>query len=165
VFGLCGGYQMLGKRISDPDGVEGVPGAVEGLGLLDVETVLTADKTTARVAGRHIGSGEAVRGYEIHLGMTQGPDRARPLFDLGGRTDGATSPDGHAAGGYVHGVLARDGFRRAFLAGLGAATSDQSYEVRVETALDELAAHLERHVDCDALLSIARRGAVRSATR
>jgi adenosylcobyric acid synthase len=164
VLGLCGGYQMLGKRISDPEGVEGAPGYVDGLGLLDVETVLTADKTTASVRGRHIASGEAVAGYEIHLGRTDGPDTARPLLDLGGRTDGATSADGKVAGSYLHGIFASDEFRRAFLAGLGVAATGESYEVRVDAALDGLAAHLERHIDCDALLAIARRGAVRSAT-
>jgi adenosylcobyric acid synthase len=164
VLGLCGGYQMLGKRISDPDGVEGVPGEVEGLGLLDVETVLTPDKTTAPVVGRHAGSGESITGYEIHLGNTEGPDRGRALFDLGGRIDGAVSASGKVAGSYVHGVFASDGFRRAFLAGIGAATSDESYEARVDATLDALAVHLERYVDCDALLTIARRGAVRSAT-
>jgi adenosylcobyric acid synthase len=163
VLGLCGGYQMLGRRISDPDGVEGAPGAVEGLGLLDVETVLTADKTTAPVAGRHIGSGESITGYELHLGRTEGADRRRPLLDLGGRTDGAISPDGKVVGSYVHGIFASDGFRRAFLAGLGVVASNESYEARVEAALDALASHIERHVDCDALLTIARRGAVRSA--
>jgi adenosylcobyric acid synthase len=164
VLGLCGGYQMLGRRISDPDGVEGAPGGVDGLGLLDVETVLTADKTAAPVAGRHIGSGESITGYEIHLGRTEGADRRRPLLDLGGHTDGATSPDGRVTGSYVHGVFASDGFRRAFLIGLGAAASNESYEARVEAALDALASHIGRHVDCDGLLAIARRGAVRSAT-
>jgi adenosylcobyric acid synthase len=164
VLGLCGGFQMLGRRISDPEGVEGIAVSVDGLGLLDVETVLAADKTTTPVLGRHVGGGEAVIGYEIHIGRTFGPDCARPLFDLGGRTDGATSVDGKVAGSYVHGIFASDEFRRAFLAGLGAAATGESYEVRVEAALDGLAAHLERHVDCDALLAIARRGAVRSAT-
>jgi len=164
VLGLCGGFQMLGRRISDPEGVEGIAASVDGLGLLDVETVLAADKTTTPVLGRHVGGGEAVSGYEIHIGRTFGPDCERPLFDLGGRTDGATSVDGKVAGSYVHGIFASDEFRRAFLAGLGAAATGESYEVRVEAALDGLAAHLERHVDCDALLAIARRGAVRSAT-
>jgi adenosylcobyric acid synthase len=164
VLGLCGGYQMLGKRISDPEGAEGKAGSVEGLGLLDVETVLTAEKTTVPFHGRDIASSEAVTGYEIHLGETDGADRARPLFEFGGRTDGAASPDGYVAGTYVHGIFASDGFRRAFLAGLGVSASNESYGARLEAALDGLAAHLERHVDCDGLLTIARRGAVRSAT-
>ena len=102
--------------IADPEGVEGrAAGAVAGLGLLDVETVLGGDKTTAPVAGRHVGSGEAVSGYEIHLGRSDGPDCARPFLEIDGRPDGAVSADGLVAGTYVHGLFASDGFRRAFL--------------------------------------------------
>ncbi len=155
VLGLCGGYQMLGRTIADPAGVEGLAGAVEGLGLLDVETVLGGDKTTAAVSGRHIESGTNVAGYEIHLGHTAGADCGRPLLDLGGRPDGAQSRDGRVAGTYVHGIFASDGFRRAFLAGLGAEPSRVNYEASVEAALDALAAHLERHLDIDGLLAIA----------
>jgi adenosylcobyric acid synthase len=155
VLGLCGGYQMLGRRISDPDGVEGAAGTVEGLGLLDVETVLTGGKTTSAVSGRHVGSGGEIAGYEIHLGETEGPDRARPVFALGERDDGATSPDGKVAGSYVHGIFANDGFRREFLAGLGASASSLAYEGHIETVFDRLAVHFERHVDCDALLRAA----------
>jgi adenosylcobyric acid synthase len=155
VIGLCGGYQMLGRRISDPEGAEGRDGAVDGLGLLDVETVMGGDKITVPVAGRHCASGEAVTGYEIHLGRTSGPDCARPFLDLDGRPDGAQSADGRVTGTYVHGLFASDGFRRAFLAGLGAAASDLRYERAVEAALDALAGHLEQHVDIDRLLAIA----------
>ncbi len=155
VLGLCGGYQMLGRVIADPDGIEGAPATVPGLGLLDVETVMAGDKVTVPVAGLHVASGAPVAGYEIHMGRTGGPDGARPFLDLGGRPDGATSADGRVTGTYVHGVFADDGFRRAFLAGLGAATSDLAYEQGVEDALDALAVHLERHVDVDALLAIA----------
>jgi len=154
VLGLCGGYQMLGRTIADPDGVDGAGGSVPGLGLLDVETVMTGEKVTLPVSGRHVASGEAVTGYEIHMGRTAGPDCARPFLDLDGRPDGAMSPDGRVIGTYVHGVLAADGFRRAFLAGLGVA-SELAYERSVEAALDALATHLERHVDVDALLGIA----------
>jgi adenosylcobyric acid synthase len=155
VMGVCGGYQMLGRIIVDPDGAEGHKGAVEGLGLLDVETVMGGDKITVPVAGRHVASGEAVTGYEIHLGRTSGPDSARPFLDLGGRPDGAQSADGRVMGTYVHGLFASDGFRRAFLTGLGAAASDLRYEHEVEAALDALAAHLEQHIDIDRLLAIA----------
>ena len=154
VLGLCGGYQMLGRRISDPGGVEG-GGAVDGLGLLDVATAMGGDKVTAPVTGRHLATGATVAGYEIHLGRTEGPDCARPVLDLGGRLDGAQSGDGRVAGTYVHGLFAADGFRRAFLDGLGGAGSDLRYEAGVDAALDALAAHLERHVDIDRLLAIA----------
>jgi adenosylcobyric acid synthase len=96
-----------------------------------------------------------VSGYEIHLGRTQGPDGARPMLEIGGRMDGAQSADGLVAGTYVHGLFAADGFRRAYLAGLGAPASDMRYEATVEATLDALAEHLERHVDIDRLLAIA----------
>jgi len=155
VMGLCGGFQMLGRRIVDLAGADGEKGAVAGLGLLDVETVMGGDKITAPVSGHHVGSGEAVTGYEIHLGRTSGPDCARPFLDLDGRPDGARSADGRVTGTYVHGIFASDGFRRAFLSGLGAAGSALRYEHEVEAALDALAEHLERHVDIDRLLMIA----------
>ncbi len=154
VLGLCGGYQMLGKAIADPDGMEGAAETVVALGLLDVTTVLSGDKTTEPVSGRHVGSGEAVTGYEIHVGSTAGPDCARPVVDLGGRVDGATSPDGLVAGTYVHGLFSADAFRRAFLADAGIAAS-LAYETSVDAALDGLADHLERHVAIDRLLEIA----------
>ena len=162
VLGVCGGYQMLGRTIADPAGVEGRPGTVPGLGLLAVDTVLTPDKTTVAATGRHIASGEAVAGYEIHLGQTTGPDCARPLLELGGRVDGAQSEDGLVAGTYVHGVFGTDGFRGAYLAELGAGSS-VAYEAAVEAALDRLADHLQAHVAIDRLLAIA--GYAKSTTK
>ena len=156
VLGLCGGYQMLGRTIADPDGIEGPAGSAPGLGLLAVDTVLTPDKVTRPVSGRHLATGETVSGYEIHLGATQGPDCARPVIQLAdGRPDGAASPDGRVAGSYLHGLFASDPFRRAFLAGLGAA-SRLAYDDQVEGALDALADHVEAHLDLDELLRIAR---------
>jgi adenosylcobyric acid synthase len=154
VLGICGGFQMLGRTLADPHGIEGPRQTVPGLGLLAVETELTPDKTTVAVAGRHLASGETVTGYEIHLGVTSGPDTERSLLDLDGRRDGAQSPDGLVAGTYVHGLFAADGFRRAYLASLGGASS-VAYETTVETALDALAEHLEAHLDVDRLLAIA----------
>jgi len=155
VLGLCGGYQMLGQTIADPDGIEGAPGTVTGLGLLKVDSVLAGDKTTVMVSGRDAATGEKVSGYEIHLGRTAGADCARPLVHLGDRDDGAQSPDGLVSGTYVHGLFAEDGFRRRFLASLGAPASTLRYEALVEHTLDRLAAHLEAHVDIDGLLEIA----------
>ena len=154
VLGLCGGYQMLGRTIADPEGVEGPAGVVAGLGLLAVDTVLTGDKATATVAGTHRPTGEPIAGYEIHLGRTAGADCARPVLDLDGHADGAMSPDGLVAGTYVHGLFAADGFRRAFL-GDAASGPFVSYEATVEAALDTLADHLERHVAIDRLLAMA----------
>ena len=155
VLGLCGGYQMLGRTVADPDGVEGAPSTVAGLGLLAVETVLTGDKTAVAVVGRDAATGEKVTGYEIHLGRTGGPDSARPLVHLDGRSDGAQIDGGQVSGTYIHGLFAEDGFRRRFLATLGAPASTLRYEALVERTLDRLAAHLEAHVDIDALLAIA----------
>ncbi len=162
VLGLCGGYQMLGRRISDPDGVEGRPGSAAGLGLLDVETVLTVHKSVARVAGRDRRFGAVVSGYEIHVGRTGGPDCVRPLLDIddpesGSRPDGASSADGRVAGCYVHGLLAADGFRHALLAALGRpALSPIRFETATEQVLDALADHLEANLDVDALFALAR---------
>jgi adenosylcobyric acid synthase len=155
VLGLCGGYQMLGRTVADPEGVEGSAGSVAGLGLLDVDTVIGGDKTTVPVSGRHIASGEVISGYEIHLGTTVGADCSRPLIDLGGRVDGAQSVDRRVSGTYVHGLFASDGFRGAFLRALGGQGSAARYEEGVEVALDRLADHLERHVEIGQLLEIA----------
>ncbi len=85
VLGLCGGYQMLGQSLRDPGGIEGAPGGSQGLGLLEVETELSGDKTLVQVAGKEIASGEAVRGYEMHVGATTGAGLARPMLELSGR--------------------------------------------------------------------------------
>ena len=157
VLGLCGGYQMLGRHIADPTGIEGPAGAVAGLGLLDVVTVLSAEKRLARVAATLADGGAAVAGYEMHMGRTDGPDAARPfLYLAGGRADGARSADGRVAGTYVHGLFAADAARAALLGWLGAAAGVLRWEAEVEAALDALAAHLEAHVRIDDLLALAR---------
>ena len=158
VLGLCGGYQMLGTWIADPEGLEGPAGGDPGLGLLDVTTVMASDKRVSLTRGLHPASGTAVRGYEIHLGRTGGPDCARPLFQIEGRPEGATSPDGRVMGSYLHGMFAADAFRTAFLRGLGAAAGGLDYEAGVEATLDALADHLAAHADAPALLEIARAG-------
>jgi adenosylcobyric acid synthase len=156
VLGLCGGYQMLGTRVADPEGIEGPAGAVEGLGLLDVETVLTGEKTLQRIDGECVLNGAPFEGYEMHVGRTDGPDCARPLLRFAeGRADGAVSADGRVAGAYVHGLFVNDRQRAAWLASLGA-VSELEYETTVERTLDELANHLEAHLDCDAMLDEAR---------
>lgn len=155
VLGLCGGYQMLGRKVSDPQGMEGPPGSVDGLGLLDIETVINGDKTTVSVSGRHKTSGHDVSGYEIHLGHTSGPDCARPALEIAGRPEGARSSDGLVMGTYVHGLFASDGFRGAFLREFGAVPTNARYEASVETVLDGLAEHLEAAVAIDRLLENA----------
>jgi adenosylcobyric acid synthase len=153
VLGVCGGYQMLGRTISDPDGIEGEPGTSEGLGLLSVETVLAPIKQLRLENAVHLGSGETVDGYHMHMGVTAGPDCNRPFAQVAAEPEGAVSSDGRVMGTYFHGLFSADGFRRAFLG--NAANSDFSYEAGVEAALDGLAAHLEQHLDVDALLALA----------
>ena len=157
VLGLCGGYQMLGHRVEDPDGHEGAAGAVAGLGLLDVTTVLTGDKRLEPASGQLAAAGAPFRGYEMHLGRSEGCGTARPFLRLAdGRADGAVSACGRIAGTYVHGLFAANGARAALLREIGAAPSPRRHEADIDAALDELAAHLERHIDIDRLLSLAR---------
>jgi adenosylcobyric acid synthase len=156
VLGVCGGYQMLGRRVADPAGVEGPPGAAPGLGLLDVETVLTGDKVLQPAQGRVVSGNAAFEGYEMHVGRTDGPDTARPflMFDPA-QPHGAVSADGRVAGGYVHGLFGRGEARAALLASLGAASSGLDHAGVVDAALDDIAAVLERALDIDALAEIA----------
>lgn len=158
VLGICGGYQMLGQQLSDPDGIEGAPGTVDGLGFIDIQTVLTGDKTLTEVSGTSLDQGVPFRGYEMHVGVTNGPACERPLFIFSsGEADGAKSPDGRVSGTYIHGLFSNDGQRASWLSRLGANLSGLNYEEDVEATLDGLADHLERHVDCDRLLKLADR--------
>ena len=155
MLGICGGYQMLGRVVPIRDGVEGRRRASEGLGLLDVETVMAGEKTLARVAASHAASGTAIEAYEIHMGATAGPDCARPFAHIVDRPEGALSWDGQVSGTYLHGVFTSDAFRAAWLAGLGVAAGGTGYGARVEAILDRLAAHMEAHLDVDAILDAA----------
>ena len=148
VLGLCGGYQMLGKFIHDPQGIEGAEPSIPGLGHLDVETTLLPDKTVIEVTATHVPSGATLKGYEIHLGQTTGPDCAQPFAMIGNRPEGAIKD--RIMGTYIHGCFASDDFRRAFLG-----ASDLRYEERIEQSLDALAAHLEKHLDLDRILALA----------
>lgn len=157
VLGLCGGFQMLGRRISDPQGLEGPAGAVEGLGLLDIDTVLADPKTVREVTGETLRDGIGFSGYEIHMGKTEGADMERPLHRLAdGRTDGAESVDGRVAGTYVHGVFANDRYRAEWLRAFGAETGIGRHDELIDRTLDALADHLEEHLDVDRLISLAR---------
>ena len=153
VLGICGGYQMLGRTIADPDGIEGDPGTSLGLGLLDVETVLTSVKQLRVEQATHLASGEAISGYHMHMGVTEGADRGRPFAHVGNISEGAVSSNGRIQGTYLHGLFASDTFRRAMLG--NAASPDLDYEAGVDRTLDTLAAHLETHLDIDALLALA----------
>ncbi len=155
VLGLCGGYQMLGQSISDPLGVDGAAGAVKGLGLLDVDTVMDGQKQVTQRQATALPGGEPVTGYEIHMGRTQGPDCDRAWLEIDGRPEGAASANGRIRGSYLHGVFSSDPFRASYLRQFGAASSI-TYEDDVERTLDALAAHLEKHMDLDLLLSLAQ---------
>jgi adenosylcobyric acid synthase len=157
ILGICGGYQMLGRVIRDPEGIEGTAGATEGLGLLEVETVMTPEKRLVLTEAVHVATGAPLSGYEIHVGRTEGADRARPFARVAGQPEGAVSADGQVAGSYLHGMFSADGFRSAWLVAQGAEASDRQYEAGVEAALDALADHIEAHLDVEGLLALAAR--------
>lgn len=156
IVGLCGGYQMLGRTVGDPSGIEGAATTVEGLGLLDVETVMAPEKTVRSVAARSVPYDLPLTGYEIHIGTTRGPDGARPVSVIDGVEDGAMSPDGRVLGTYLHGFFEADAFRARFLEEFGIKGAGRDHRAMVEDALDALARHLETHLDCDALFAAAR---------
>jgi adenosylcobyric acid synthase len=156
VLGLCGGYQMLGKTITDPAGIEGPAGTVPGLGLLDVDTALSPEKTLTLASGT-TSDGISFSGYEMHMGVTEGPDRARPFSRFAdGTPEGAISANGRVIGTYVHGLFADDRQRAAWLDRLGAGPSTIAYDELIEATLDRLAQHLATFVDLDRLLSLSR---------
>ncbi|WP_457937445.1 cobyric acid synthase [Mesorhizobium sp. 10J20-29] len=156
VIGICGGYQMLGRLVRDPDGIEGSVTEADGLGLLDIETVMEPEKTVRNVTARSLQFDVPLTGYEIHLGRTTGADCLRPSAVINGVEDGATSADGKVFGTYMHGLFSSDEFRAAYLTSLGIRGGIVDYRAEVERALDQLAAHLEKHLDCDAIFAAAR---------
>jgi len=156
VLGICGGYQMLGRRIADPRGTEGPPGEAPGLGLLDIETILSGDKILRPVRGRGIGGGDFT-GYEMHVGRTTGPALATPFLEIAGEgPHGAVAADGRIAGGYVHGLFQAGAYRATFLESLGARSLGVDHGEVVDSALDEIAGVLEQSLDLAALTQIAK---------
>ena len=182
LIGICGGFQMLGKRIADPDGYEGAPGESAGLGVLDIETVLMPEKRLARVSGELLlGNAGNVRvsGYEIHMGVTSGPGLARPLVRLPShdagmikdrndgtvkdrtdgavkdRTDGAMSSDNQVLGTYLHGLFDETAACGALLewAGLADAPSFDYHAAR-EAGIDRMADAVEEHLDMNEVLRL-----------
>ena len=173
IAGICGGYQMLGKRVDDPDGVESGLREAEGLGLLDVDTVLTGDKQTHQVAGTILDGAaslglagiEQVAGYEIHMGVTTRGALAKPLFAVArfsgfGETieDGAVSADGRTWGTYLHGLFDDAVLRHALLDDLrirrGLGPAMRPVAAGLDGELDRLADHLARHLDLGRLLAL-----------
>lgn len=158
LIGICGGFQMLGNTVADPQGIEGKPGSSEGLGLLEMETVLAADKLLRRETG-HLAftTTEAqVEGYEIHAGVTQGEALNNPAVQLEGRSDGAVSADGQILGTYLHGLFDHSDACEALLlwAGQGAGLEQVrriDYRARQEADINRLADAIERHLDLDSV--------------
>ena len=144
---------MLGRSITDAAGNDGEAGAIEGLGLLDVETRMGTSKTVRPIGATCIDSGEHVSGYEIHVGETSGNDLSRPVFSIAGRDEGAKSHNGRVMGTYVHGLMQNNAYRRSFLASFGHRGSEFDYSVSVDEALDELATGLEDALDIDRLFA------------
>lgn len=156
VLGICGGYQMLGHRVRDPEGHDGIPGDAEGLGLLDVETFMTNAKQVAQVQATSTETGATISGYEIHTGETTGRDASRPFATIRDHEDGARSRNGRIQGTYIHGAFSDDAFRRAWLQRLGVQTSGAlNYKTAVDDALEELADGVEAALDIDALFDLA----------
>ena len=155
IAGICGGFQMLGERLCDPQGVEAPAGAeVPGLGLLPITTTFTTEKSTRRVSGRVAGAagiwsaaaGAAVEGYEMHMGQSEGP--VEPFLTIDGRADGAISAGGRVAGTYVHGLFHNDALRAALLKGLGrTGATPQTFDR--EREFDRLAQHVRSHLDME----------------
>ena len=157
VYGICAGYQMLGQWIKDPEKLEGKITTVQGLGLLDVETILGGDKTLKEVAAVScFGFGE-FNGYEMHIGSTLGPDCQKPFGKIGDRNTGAVSPNGKVGGCYVHGLFANDLFRHEMLSSIkDRDATGVCYDQQVEEALDSVSIVLEESLDIESLLSLAR---------
>ncbi|MDA0223248.1 MAG: cobyric acid synthase [Proteobacteria bacterium] len=156
VLGICGGFQMLGREIDDPQGIEGAPEKVAGLGHLDIVTIMHPEKHLANVNAEYLLTGQMLTGYEIHIGKTTGPDCNRPMLEVNERPAGAQSENGRVQGCYLHGMFASDGFRKSFLSNLGIKASRMLYSVEIDQTLNSLAAHLEGCLDLDMLLDIAR---------
>ncbi|MFZ5557495.1 MAG: cobyric acid synthase [Pseudomonadota bacterium] len=164
LIGICGGFQMLGREIRDPRGLEGPAGASPGFGLLDLETTLALEKQLRNVRGRLLPGGVEVRGYEIHAGVSTGAALARPAAELEGRPDGALSNDDQVLGTYLHGVFESRAACDALLAWAGlAAPATPDYGRLREAGIDRLADAIEAHLDLARLLALVGVDAARPA--
>lgn len=155
VLGICAGYQMLGQRVRDPDGLDGPIRDVPGLGLLEIETVMTPRKTLREVTGLDVATGARVQGYEMHLGTSRGPGTSRPMLSFDdGSSDGARSASGRVSGCHVHGLFNSTAYRTMLLASIGGRSAGTDHAGRVDLALDDIAGTLEKVVDVESLLKI-----------
>lgn len=156
LIGICGGYQMLGKRIDDPHGVEGVAGSEDGLGLLQLVTCLTQKKQLTYVDGHLFIANTPLRGYEIHVGTTVGEASENPAVKIGSRLDGAVSTDGQIFGTYLHGLFDHKEACQAILkwAGMDAACTAIDIEERQQLGIELMADAIEQHISISKLLEI-----------
>ncbi|MAR90380.1 MAG: cobyric acid synthase CobQ [Pseudomonadales bacterium] len=151
LLGICGGFQMLGQEILDPDAIESMKGSSSGLGYLDMRTRLTASKTLRNVTGHHVNnSGCSVKGYEIHAGVSTGEALERPLFNLTDEDghqffDGAQDDHGSVIGSYVHGLLDQPQFLTHVLNWAGAVSTESfNYPEFRQQQIDRLADAVEQ---------------------
>ena len=157
VFGVCGGFQMLARSLSDPDGVDGPAGKATGLDLIPFDIEMRAPKIVRPMHAR-TALGPDTSGYEIHAGRPVGSgEQGRPLYHFEDGPDGWISGDGRIAGGHLHGCFSNDAFRAAFLKWAGGRSELSNFEAGVDAALDGLASALEDALDLDALLALAQR--------
>lgn len=150
LLGICGGFQMLGNYINDPNGTEGSRKSIVGLGLLNIETEISGEKSTSLI--EHNG----FEAYEIHIGKTTGQDLTKPMLTFGDQAFGATAKNGNIMGSYLHGIFCNDDFRHDFLSGFGIDKTQQNYQQTIENILDEFANHLEKHLDINAMLEMSK---------
>ena len=158
IVGICGGYQILGKIIRDPYGIESDNQVIQGLGLLNIETTLAKDKTLTRKSGKHLPSGTAVHGYEIHHGLSSGISSPLLHFD-DDTTCGTCHGELHIWGSYLHGIFDADDFRRWYIdnlrqkIGLNRLNKIQA-PYNLEHAFDTLADIVRENIDMDGLYSL-----------
>jgi adenosylcobyric acid synthase len=165
VLGICGGLQMLGRAVHDPDGTEGEAGSSEGFGWLDLHTTLAPHKQLRNVTGRLAFDDAPVQGYEIHCGISEGPAMLRPSSRLDdGRVDGAVSTDGQVMGTYLHGVFDHPDALAALLRWAGLRDADRvDVNALREASIDRVADMVEAHLDVEALGRLLRREATCAA--
>ncbi|WP_422531553.1 cobyric acid synthase [Bartonella apihabitans] len=156
VIGICGGFQILGRKILDPDCLEGNVTEIDALGLLDMVTEIGKRKLTRNSNAIHLLSGLPLRGYEIHMGKSFGPDCRHAPLKINNVEDGAASPDGKIWGTYLHGLFSADAFRHYFIGNFGAKPDASGHFEKIDNALDKIADELEKAVDINALFRLAR---------
>ncbi len=160
VVGICGGFQILGREVRDPHGLEGpVGGAAQGLGLLPATNTLEREKTLTRTTALHVASGLTVRGYEIHHGQFAGEGWEPGIVRADGETVGVASADGAIWGTYLHGIFDDDEFRRWFIDRLRERRGLQPLGKPVavydlEQAFDRLAAAVRESIDLKGVLRL-----------